>query len=189
MDAKRFKYDESNMNCYELFWQSAKKCKMSQLERYKQKNSPDYICKFIELGGGTKMGTTCEQFARFKFPVLQKRKSGAHQSGYDHLLKKGESEVFVEQKTSGRWENGDYKWQHIEPNHKWNILLLCGIDYTELKFWAMNREVFTTLVAEGKITNQGNKKEESKQGMWMWYSDVKDYLTEITSDDSLMQFC
>lgn len=185
---KRQKLDEGNMNCYEVFWANTKKCKMSQLDRYKLKDAPAYICKFIELGGGTKMGTTCEEFARFKFPVLQKRKSGAHQSGYDHLLKKDDVDLFVEQKSAGRWENGDYKWQHIEPNHKWSFLLLCGIDYTEVKFWVMSRPVFNDLVSEHKITNQGNKEGESNQGMWMWYSDIKDYLIEVTSSDELIQF-
>ena len=186
MDRKRFKQDISNMNCYQLFWASAKKCKISQLERYKLKNSPDYICKFIEVGGGTKMGTLCEDFARFRFPILKKRKSGPHETGYDHLIKKEDAEIFVEQKSSGRWENGDYKWQHIEPKHKWNILLLCGIDYEEIKFWIMNREVFDFLLSEGKITNQGNKEGESNQGTWMWYSAVKDHLIEVTSEEQFL---
>ncbi len=51
------------------FWADASlKHIPSQLERYIAAGAPDYIQKFIAMGGGQKMGTTCEKFARFRFP-------------------------------------------------------------------------------------------------------------------------
>jgi hypothetical protein len=68
------------------------------------------------------------------------------------------------------------------------MLLLCGITYTGVNFWGMSRPVFERLTLENKITNQGNKSGESSEGAWFNYSDVKDSLVSIESDESLVQF-
>ena len=173
----------------EDFWKSIEGTqKPRQLDRYIAKNSPPCIQKFIAIGGGPKMGTTLEQFARFHFKTLQKRKKGKNETGYDQVLKANTHEFLVEQKSSGHWGDTDYKWQHVEEKHKWQILLLCGIDYTDVKFWAMNRTTFKKLVEEGKITNQGNKEGESSEGVWFNYSDVKDSLVEVKTDADLVKF-
>ena len=171
------------------FWQSiSAKKKLTQLQRYEEKNSPDGIKKFIAIGGGPKMGTTLEQYARFRFKNLQKRSKGKDETGYDHLIKLEPKNVLVEQKSSGHWGEDDYKWQHVEYKHKWDMLLLCGIDYTNVKFWGMDRKTFRHLISEKKITNQGNKSGESSEGMWFNYSDVKDVLVEIHTEEQLLQF-
>jgi hypothetical protein len=174
----------------ENFWTSigSKTKSLTQLQRYEQKNSPDCIRRFIAIGGGVKMGTTLEKFARFKFKSLQKRGKGKKETGYDHQIKLAAKTILVEQKSSGHWGDTDYKWQHIEKKHKWDMLLLCGIDYTDIKFWGMDRKTFDTLIADNKITNQGNKEGESSEGMWLNYSDVKESLVEIQTDEQLVAF-
>jgi hypothetical protein len=172
---------------YDRFWEKNNDKKPSQLERYKKHNSPIGIQKFIEIGGGPKMGTTLEKFAREEFPCLQKRDKGKN-TGYDHKITVASKDIYVEQKSSGHWGEHDYKWQHIEDKHKWHILLLCGIDYDEIKFWVMNREVFARLIEEKKITNQGNNTGESSEGMWFNYSDVEDSLIEIKTNEDLTQY-
>ena len=169
------------------FWKSLSgKVKPTQLQRYEAKGSPEGIKQFIAIGGGPKMGTTLEQYARFRFKCLQKRSKGKEQTGYDHQMLAGS--VLVEQKSSGHWGEDDYKWQHVEEKHKWNMLLLCGIDYTDVKFWGMDRKTFRRLISEKKITNQGNKAEESSEGVWFNYSDVKDDLVPIRTEEELVQF-
>jgi hypothetical protein len=171
------------------FWKSISgKTKPSQLQRYEKKNAPDGIKKFIAIGGGPKMGTTLEQYARYNFKNLHKRSKGKEETGYDHLIKLEANNVLVEQKSSGHWGEDDYKWQHVEDKHKWDMLLLCGIDYTNVKFWAMDRNTFSRLISEKKITNQGNKAGDSSEGMWFNYSDVKDSLVEIQTEEQLLQF-
>ena len=175
----------------DTFWQwksNTGKEKMTQLQRYEKKNSPDSIMKFIAIGGGPKMGTTLEEYARFRFDTLQKRSKGKCETGYDHLIPLDTNNVFVEQKSSGHWGEDDYKWQHVEYKHKWTMLLLCGIDYMDVKFWGMDRKTFSRLISEKKITNQGNKAGESSEGMWFNYLDVKDALVEIHTDAQLLQF-
>lgn len=174
-----------------VFWSSldTEDSKPTQLDRYIAKGAPACITKFIALGGGIKMGITLEKFARFRFKNLTKRKTGTGQSesGYDHLIR-GTTDIYVEQKSSGHWGEDDFKWQHVEPAHKWNMLLLCGIGYTDVHFWAMSRATFMSLVAAKKITVQGNKSGESSQGMWFTYSGVKDSLVAIRTTEELQAF-
>jgi hypothetical protein len=166
----------------------AGKFKPSQLERYKEKNAPKNIQTIIGIGGGPKMGIIMEEYARFQWPILQTRNKGKTETGYDHVIKLHDQTLYIEQKSSGHWGNDDYKWQHVESKHKWNMLLLCGIDYTEVKFWAMDRKTFHQLISDKKITNQGNKSGDSSEGMWFNYSAVKDSLVEIRSQEELLQF-
>jgi hypothetical protein len=169
------------------FWNAfAAKAKPTQLERYIAKNAPAGIQRFIALGGGAKMGATMEAFARHSFKCLNKRKKG--QTGHDHYIVNSMGDVLVEQKSSGHWGDADYKWQHIEEKHNWNMLLLCGIDYDQVRFWAMDRATFRRLIELNLITNQGNKAGDSSEGRWFNYMDVKDSLTEIRSNDELLQF-
>jgi len=201
------------------FWNSMSgKEKPTQLQRYETKNAPECIKRFIAIGGSSKMGTTLEQYARYRFKNLQKRSKGKEETGYDHLItlytasarERGAAaltimhptkvlvipsinasvpkDILIKQKSSGHWGDDDYKWQHVEDKHKWNMLLLCGIDYTNVKFWGMDRKTFSRLISEKKITNQENKTGESSEGMWFNYSDVKDSLVEIQTEEQLLQF-
>jgi len=271
----------SSINEIAEFWksESSNKNSLTQLQRYEKKNAPEEIKKFISIGGGAKMGTTLERYARFRFKNLKKREKGEGNTGHDQILKLDTKNILVEQKSSGHWEavdykfkydkkvndlvnkrnkfsellakkpnpekwnkgdltvaivykglkiaskcakdtkeqlaafwvengnmnldggeivlggeegeegeEGEYKWQHIEAKHHWNMLLLCGIDYTDVKFWGMDRKTFDRLVLEDKITIQGDKGGNSSQGMWTSYSTIKDSLVEIKSNEQLIQF-
>jgi hypothetical protein len=177
----------------QAFWAAQKKGrKPSQLERYETAGAPEEILKFIRLGGGPAMGTTLEKYGRFVFSALQPRaKGGKTETGYDHLLPLADGRtLFVEQKSSGLWSAvgapDEFKWQHVEPDHKWNILLLCGIGYKEVHFWVMNRPTYDALRAAGKITNQGNAAGDSSEGTWFNYSAVKEHLVPIRSNEDLL---
>jgi hypothetical protein len=182
----------SSINEIAEFWksESSNKNSLTQLQRYEKKNAPEEIKKFISIGGGAKMGTTLERYARFRFKNLKKREKGEGNTGHDQILKLDTKNILVEQKSSGHWKAkaDEYKWQHIADKHHWNMLLLCGIDYTEVKFWGMDRKTFDRLVLEGKIISQGDKGGNSSQGMWTSYSKIKDSLIEIKSNEQLIQF-
>jgi hypothetical protein len=191
------------------------KSKSLQLLRYEQRGSPEYIKQIIAIGGGPRMGSMMEKYARFKFKKLQNRKKG--ESFYDHriLLENkleynldnkleynldnkleynldnkleynldNKLEYKIEQKSSGHWNKG-YKWQHVKEKHDWDALLLCGIDYHDIHFWVMTRSVFNNLLLQGKITNQGDKSGKSSEGLWFNYSDVKDLLIKVHTDEQL----
>ena len=182
---------ESRINYVEQFWDIEEKNKQhTQLQRYVQKNSPECIKKIIAIGGGVRMGTTMERIARFIFPSVKPRETGKRgsQTGYDHTITNSLGiKKYIEQKSSGHWGESDYTWQHVEPKHKWDVLLLCGIDYFKLRFWFMDRTTLNQLIESGKITNQGSKSGESSQGLWFEYSAVKEHLIEIQNDEHLLK--
>ena len=162
--------------------------KPSQRERYEKAGATPDIMTFINPGGAT-LGSDCEQLARYQFPVLQKRKSGKGQSGHDHLavLSDG-TQKLGEQKSGGLYADGNFRWDHIEPKHPWDFLLLCGVYYDSIKFWAVRKPDVLKMMEDGKITKHGNKAEDSYEGWWCWYSKIKDNLTEITSNEDLVRF-
>ena len=41
---------------------------------------------------------------------------------------------------------------------------------------------------EKKIINQGNSNGDSSEGKWFNYSDVKDYLIQISTNEELIQY-
>jgi hypothetical protein len=178
------------------FWvlEDSKRKTPTTKQRYINNGSPASITRLLELGGGQSLGTTLERFARYKFSSLQprkKREDGKADTGHDHIIKLNDTDILVEQKSSSLcWgSNGeDLKFQHVEINHKWDVLLLCGIYYTEIKFWGMNRKTFNQLVSDGKITNQGSKTGESSEGQWFYYSHVKDSIVEIKTNEDLIAF-
>jgi hypothetical protein len=175
----------------ELFWnaiETAGPKSLTQLQRYQKRNSPEYIIKFIEIGGGPKMGCLMENYSRFCFPNLQKREKGLGETGYDHIIEVNGKKIYIEQKSSGHWGESDYKWQHVEVQHKWNVLLLCGIDYHDIHFWGLSKDMVNQLVIENKITNQGNKKNDSSEGMWFNYTDVESRLVKISDSAELEKF-
>ena len=77
--------------------------------------------------------------------------------------------------------------QHIAEKHSWDILLLMGIHYKEIRFYDINKDTFKKLVVEGKITNQGNKNKDSEQGMWCKYSNVKNDVITITTNENIIK--
>lgn len=175
------------INDLDLFWATMPQSKrLSQRELYISKQSPERIVKFIDKNNGK--GIAAEKLARCRFTSLGERKKGKEQTGYDHIINVNSQIMYIEQKTSGHWSENDYRWQHVELGHKWDFLLLCGIDFHEVKFWGMTREMVKHLIAENKITNQGNKKKDSSEGVWFNYMDVRDYLVEITTNADMVQF-
>lgn len=178
------------------------KSKSLQLQRYEQRGSPEYIKQIISIGGGPRMGIMMEKYARFKFKNLQNRKKG--ETDHDHVLLANNFnldnplslhletnwnknlEYKIEQKSSGHWNKQyRYRWQHVKETHTWDALLLCGIDYHDIHFWVMTRSAFNQLLLEGKITNQGHKSGKNNEGLWFNYSDVKELLIRVHTEEQL----
>jgi len=165
---------------------ASRNLKPTQRQRYIAVGASDDIMHFIERGGGQSMGTECERFARHLFPSLGKRHEGdTKKSGYDQLhLPTGYK---VEQKSAGNWEKEDktWAWQHIEPNHPWQFLLLCGIGYKDVHWFYLSRANFTRFCEEGLINKQGDKDGNSYQGWWFTYQSMKEHLTELKTSEEL----
>jgi hypothetical protein len=170
------------------FWEiidKKSKAKETQLETYIKNNANQHILRFIKLGGGTSLGSTTEQFSKLKFNILQDRLKG--DTSHDHTITINKIIIKIEQKTSTLNKAGDFMWQHIAVKHKWDILLLVGIHYNEIKFYGVNRDIFNKLVDEGKITNQGSKNKDSEQGMWCKYSNIKNVIITIRTNEDIIK--
>jgi len=137
------------------------------------------------LGGGSALGSTAEQYSKLKFNILKDRLKG--DTCHDHTININNVIIKVEQKTSTLTKAGDFMWQHIAVKHKWNILLLVGIHYNEIKFYGVNRDIFNKLVHNGKITNQGSKNKDSEQGLWCKYSNIKDDIITIDTNEDIIK--
>jgi hypothetical protein len=185
----------ASVSVLDAYWASAARGpkKMTQLERYTAAGAPESILKIIRLGGGPGMGTTMEKIARHYFSDMllpRATKTGASETGYDHRCVVHDRHMLVEQKSSGLWGDApnSFKWQHIEVDHKWEFLLLAGIQYAGIDYWAMRRVDFLAAVAAGAATNQGNKAKESSEGVWMDYASVAPWLVPIKTKADLEAF-
>jgi hypothetical protein len=170
------------------FWEindKTNKTKETQLETYIKNDANEHILRFIKLGGGQALGSIAEQFSKLKFSILKDRLKG--DTSHDHTITINKIIIKIEQKTSTLNKAGDFMWQHIAVKHKWDILLLVGIHYNEIKFYGINRDTFKKLVDEGKITNQGSKNKDSEQGMWFRYSNVKNDIMTIKTNEDIIK--
>lgn len=157
----------------------------TRLEKYIRNGANENILKFVRLNGGPSLGSVAEKYVRFKFHDLKKRLKG--ENGHDHIFINDKQIIKIEQKTSTLYDNNDFMWQHIAEKHEWNILLLMGIHYNNVLFFAMNRKIFKKLVKNHKITNQGNKNKNSAQGLWCKYSNIKDFIAVINNTDDIVK--
>jgi hypothetical protein len=162
----------------------------SQIDFYIKKKASPEILKYVGLQGKTFGEKYMEGLANeyFKF---KKRSSSEH----DHI----KYNKTIEQKSARYHANGnDWKWQHIEMSHKWDYLLVCGLDFNEIKFYIASRKVVESLITDGIITGQGKKKDgiaQPQQAYWFSRSDfVKnkkiftDYFVRITSEDDIIKY-
>jgi hypothetical protein len=157
--------------------------KPNQYERYCQAKSCKDILYLISKGNSK--GTECEKFARECFTSLGPRLKGdTKKSGYDQIhIPSGKR---AEQKTAGNWELEDHswKWQHIEPKHNWKFLLFCGIAYHDIHWFFLSRDKFHELCDKKIIEKQGDEN-NSYQGWWVGYKNIKNHLIEIKSNEHL----
>ena len=163
----------------------------TQLDFYKRNHASKQIIPYVTLQGKTFGEKYMETIAR-EFFNLDPRTSSTH----DHT-KLGKS---IEQKSARYHANGsDWKWQHIEMSHEWNYLLLCGLDFRDIKFYICSRKVVEDLINEGIITGQGKKNKEGvaqpQQAYWFSRTDFKrknkiftDYFTQIKNEKDLIRF-
>ena len=91
-----------------------------------------------------------------------------------------------EVKSSRFWvSNGDWKWQHIMEDHDYDYLLLVGINFNSVDVFIITKEKLISLKSKNIVTRQGGAE---GQGLWCNYSQIKEYLTVISSEDDINNF-
>jgi len=174
-----------NLNSHKAF-----KPPKSQLDYYLENNVSKELIPYVTLQGKTFGEKYMEQLAKEYFN-LDNRKSSTH----DHM----KNNKTIEQKSARYHANGgDWKWQHIEMTHEWDYLMLCGLDFQDIKFYITSRKLVENLIKEGIIVGQGKKKDgvaQPQQAYWFSRSDFKkknknfaDYFVKIVDENSLINY-
>lgn len=162
----------------------------SQLDYYIEKKASKEILYYVPIQGKTFGEKYMEKIAKEYFN-LEERKD----SGHDHM----KLNKTIEQKSARFHANGDdWKWQHIEMSHEWDYLLLCGLDFKDIKFYIASRKIVSDLIKDGIITGQGKKIDgvaKPQQAYWFSRSDFikhkktfTDYFTPIKNEHYLMKY-
>lgn len=148
--------------------------KVSQLDYYISKNSAPEILKLVALGNKA-FGGAAEDIIREVFS-LGPRTSSQNDATYGTRK--------IEIKAARYWAGkDDCKWQHLEPDHDYDLALFVLVDFQGLQVWAINKSNLMGELREKKVvTFQG------KQGWWAKKSALMPYLTPIHSPEDLVQF-
>jgi hypothetical protein len=108
-------------------------------------------------------------------------------SSYDYLYNKSNKAIKIEQKSSRYWRSiNDFKWQHVMLKHDYDMLLLIGIDFDDIKIYAISKKNIINLFNQKKIKIQG--KSTDGQGLWFSRNSIKTHLTQIKSIKELDTF-
>jgi hypothetical protein len=93
--------------------------------------------------------------------------------------------VKVEIKCARYWANGtDCKWQHLEPDHDYDVAVFVLLTFTGFEVWAIKKSTLMGDLRERKlVTHQG------RQGWWTKKSSISTFLTPIHSASDLQTFC
>ena len=140
------------------------------LGRYEDAGSPEWILRIIKLG--SQKGKEMEKFMIWSFNCVEDAPdSESDVRAFDFLL---------QVKTAGIWADGKPKWQHIEPEHDWNALLLITVDYHSLELHIMCREGFEEMRNDlGDKIKQGGS--NSYQGYWFTDAQANPYMNHFLS--------
>lgn len=117
-------------------------------EYYSQNGAPDEILKLVVLEN-RKFGSVIEKLMKEKL-CLKKPDSTQHDAKHEQSGKK------IEIKSARYWAGGlNCKWQHLEPEYDYDVVIFVLIDFAEIKCWVQKKSVLIP-----HLTPQG------KQGYW-----------------------
>jgi hypothetical protein len=148
--------------------------KVNQLDYYNSKNAAAEILKLVALGNKA-FGGAAEDIVREVF-ALGPRTSSQNDATYGAR----KTEIKAARYWAGK---DDCKWQHLEPEHDYDLVLFVLVDFQGLKVWAINKSLLMGELREKKVvTFQG------KQGWWTTKSAILPYLTPIHTSADLLPF-
>lgn len=171
--------DESNDILSATFWKHTKtfqsiRDKETQIKYYKRMNSCDEVLQLVDLESKP-FGSESEKILQEIFQL------GARTSSQNDGTRLGRK---IEIKSARYWAGkDDCRWQHLEPDHDYEVGLFALLDFQGWKVWAIAKTVLMGELRDKKIvTFQG------KQGWWVQKSAVLPYLAPIRSVAELDAF-
>lgn len=171
--------DMSNTILSAAFWKQTKtfqaiRDKETQIKYYKRMNSCDEVLQLVDLESKP-FGSESEKILQEIFQL------GARTSSQNDGTRHGRK---LEIKSARYWAGkDDCRWQHLEPDHDYEVALFALLDFHGWKVWAITKSLLMGELRDKKIvTFQG------KQGWWVQKSAVLPYLTPIRSVAELDAF-
>ena len=139
--------------------------KETQIKYYKNNNSTIEVLQLVELESKA-FGSICENIMKEIFK-LGPRTSSQNDATINNKK--------LEIKSARYWNCKDEcVWQHLEPEHDYEFVLFCLLDFDQFKVWIINKKILMGELRTKKIvTYQG------KQGWWVKKSNIINYLTPI----------
>jgi hypothetical protein len=168
-------FDSNYIKTLECYTTMKNKTTKTQLDYYIENNSPIEILDFVKLSNKA-FGSEIEKLTK---EIFQLKKS--KHSSYDLSFKKYKFEV----KGSRKWGGKTFKWQHIMEEHHYHFIILCGIDYQELKFWIISKTKFLELKNENIVSQQGGGE---GQGLWCDFEKIKEHLIPLKNKNDFNNY-
>ena len=87
--------------------------------------------------------------------------------------------IRVEIKSSRYWISGntaDFRWQHIEPEHMFDIIIFVAVECNDLVLYGINRATILSAIQTGQVCQQGGGR---GQGYWCTLSKLCSFLTKL----------
>lgn len=171
--------DMSDVILSAAFWKNTKtfqsiKDKETQIKYYKRMNSCEEVLQLVDLESKP-FGSESEKILQEIFQL------GARTSSQNDGTRLGKK---IEIKSARYWAGkDDCVWQHLEPEHDYEVALFALLDFQGWKVWAIAKARLMGELRDKKIvTFQG------KQGWWVKKSAVLPYLTPVWSVTELDAF-
>lgn len=150
------------------------KDKETQIKYYKRMGSCEEVLQLVDLESKP-FGSESEKIIQEIF------KLGPRTSTQNDGTRNGKK---IEIKSARYWAGkDDCVWQHLEPEHDYEIALFALLDFQGWKVWGIKKSLLMGEMRDRKIvTFQG------KQGWWVRKSAIVPYLTPIKSIADLDAF-
>lgn len=156
----------------------------SQVDFYEKHGASPEVLNLVKLSSKS-FGTVSEKIISEIFQ-LDPRKSPQH----DACLPG--TDLKIEIKTARYWvPQFDCTWQHLEPDHDYDLVLFCLLDFTKWRVWAIRKD---TLMSP-ELRNVAREKRSAKpvnyqgtQGWWTRKSSIQKWLTPVYSANCLRKF-
>ena len=148
--------------------------KETQIKYYKRMNSSEEVLQLVDLESKP-FGSESEKIISEIFGM------GPRTSTQNDATYRGKK---FEIKSARYWAGkDDCVWQHLEPDHDYDIALFALLDFHGWKIWCIKKALLMGELQENKIvTFQG------RQGWWTKKSDILAHLTPIGSVEDMDQF-
>lgn len=165
-------WDFKNTKKYSLIRLESKQEKF-----YRKNNSSDEIMRLVTMSN-RQFGCVMESII-LEMLGLQKSKNTLYDTQYD--------DIRIEIKASRYWVVGKksvFRWQHIEPEKPFDILLLVSLNFSKIQVYAVCKRTIHILISLGVLKKQGGG---NGQGFWVESRKILPYCLELDSNINVFQ--